>query len=66
MKKIRSYLAVFALAGTLIGSITLGIGAGPLASTASSQHVHVASMSGKSTHFIARSQGWCPIPGIAC
>lgn len=67
MKKIRSYLVAFALVTALIGSIILGMGSGSLANSASSQHINVAPVSGKSTQFVNYGRlGWCPIPGIAC
>ncbi len=65
MKKVRSYLAVFALVATLSGSIILGTGLGSLANTVSSHHVSAASVAGKSTQ-TAFYKPWCPIPGIDC
>ena len=45
MQKIRYYLAVMALLGTLIGSLVQGMGLGSMANAASSRHASSVSSS---------------------
>ena len=45
MQKIRYYLAVIALLGTLIGSLVQGMGLGSMANAASSRHASSVSSS---------------------
>ena len=70
MKKIRYYLAAFALVATLIGPVLLGMGAGAMANAVPGRHASSVSASfvaGKSTRSVASiHKGWCPIPGFDC
>lgn len=67
MKKLRSSLVAIALVVFMSGSALLGVGAGSIANTASSQHIAASSVVGKSVQTATRvPRDWCPVLGIAC
>ncbi len=68
MKKIRSFLAVIALAGTLLsGLLPLGMGLASLANAAASRHSSASSVAGQSAKSVAFKPNWpCPAAGADC
>ncbi len=67
MKKIRYYLAAFALAVTLSGPVLLGLGAGSMANLASSHHAGASFTAGQSARAIAfKRTPPCPVVGQDC
>jgi hypothetical protein len=68
MKKIRSFLAVIALAATLLsGLLPLGMGLGSLANQASNRHASSSFVVGQSTKSVAAvRQPPCPYSGADC
>lgn len=59
MKKLCSSLVAFMLVVIMSGSALLGVEAGSIANTASSQHISTSSVA-----YVHK--GWCPVLGIAC
>lgn len=64
MRKIRYGLTLITLLASLSGFTFFGLGSGPLATTASSQHVTASSVAGTSSRSIAIIiKPYCPVPG---